>query len=95
MFIRIGFEIVIESKAETVLILALSPHSSFSGRIVGSDEVQAEPALPLETFTDTFGNRLTRLRAPVGTTETLVRLHRRGGRDARPLRLDGPPARRR
>jgi transglutaminase-like putative cysteine protease len=66
MFIRIGFEIVIQSKVETVLILALSPHSSFGGRIVGSDEVQADPAIPLETFTDTFGNRLTRLRAPVG-----------------------------
>jgi transglutaminase-like putative cysteine protease len=66
MFIRIGYEIVIESKADTVLILALSPHSSFGGRIIGSDEVQADPALPLETFLDTFGNRLTRLRAPAG-----------------------------
>ena len=66
MFIRIGYEILIESKADTVLILALSPHSSFVGRIIGSDEVQADPALPLETFTDTFGNRLTRLRAPAG-----------------------------
>ena len=66
MFIRIGYEIVIESKADTVLILALSPHSSFSGRIIGSDEVQADPGLPLETFLDTFGNRLTRLRAPAG-----------------------------
>jgi transglutaminase-like putative cysteine protease len=66
MFIRIGYEITIESKADTVLILALSPHSSFNGRIIGSDEVRAEPALPLETFFDTFGNRLTRLRAPAG-----------------------------
>jgi transglutaminase-like putative cysteine protease len=66
LFIRIGYEIVIESKADTVLILALSPHSSFSGRIIGSDEVQVDPGLPLETFLDTFGNRLTRLRAPAG-----------------------------
>jgi transglutaminase-like putative cysteine protease len=66
MFIRIGYEVVIESKADTVLVLALSPHSSFSGRIIGSDEVQADPTLPLETFTDSFGNRLTRLRAPAG-----------------------------
>jgi len=69
MFIRIGYEIVIESKADTVLILALSPHSSFGGRIIGSDEVQADPALPLETFLDSFGNRLTRLRAPAGRTK--------------------------
>ena len=66
MFIRIGHEIVIDSKAETVLILALSPHSTFDGRIIGSDAVRAEPALPLETFLDSFGNRLTRLRAPAG-----------------------------
>lgn len=66
MFIRIGYEIVIESKADTVLILALSPHSSFAGRIIGSCDVQAEPSLPLETFLDGFGNRLTRLKAPAG-----------------------------
>ena len=66
MFIRIGYEIVIESKADTVLILALSPHSSFEGRVIGSSAVQAEPDLPLETFLDSFGNRLTRLRALVG-----------------------------
>ena len=64
MFIRIGHEIQIDSKAETVLILALSPHSSFEARIIGSDAEQAEPELPLETFLDGFGNRLTRLRAP-------------------------------
>lgn len=66
MFIRVGYEIVIESKAETVLILALSPHSSIDGRIIGAPGVQTEPELPLEEFLDSFGNRLTRLRAPVG-----------------------------
>ena len=66
MFIRVGYEIVIESKADTVLILALSPHSGFDGRIIGSAAVQADPELPLQTFLDTFGNRLTRLRAPAG-----------------------------
>jgi len=66
MFIRIGYEIAIDSKTDTVLILALSPHSSFSGRIVGSPEVQTEPGLPAETFLDPFANRLTRMRAPAG-----------------------------
>ena len=66
MFIRIGYEIVIDSKAGTVLILALSPHSDFAGRFVGSVAVQAIPDLRLETFLDGFGNRLTRLRAPAG-----------------------------
>ncbi|MFN3972546.1 MAG: transglutaminase-like domain-containing protein [Gemmobacter sp.] len=66
MFIRIGYEIVIDSKAETVMILALSPHSGFAGRIIGSSEVRADPPLPMDTFLDGFGNRLTRLHAPPG-----------------------------
>lgn len=66
MFIRIGFEIVIESKSGTVLVLAMSPHSSFDGAIIGSPAVQALPGLGLETFLDSFGNRLTRLKAPAG-----------------------------
>jgi transglutaminase-like putative cysteine protease len=66
MFIRIGYEIVIDSKADTVLILALAPHSSFDGRIIGTSAVQAVPELPMEMFLDGFGNRLTRLRAPAG-----------------------------
>lgn len=66
MLIRIGYEIIIESKADTVLILALSPHSSFDGRIIGSDAVQTDPDLSPETFLDTFGNRLTRLKVPPG-----------------------------
>ncbi len=66
MFIRIGYEIVIESKADTVMILALSPHSDFGGRIIGSSLVQADPDLPMETFLDSFGNRLTRLNAQTG-----------------------------
>jgi len=68
MFIRIGYEIIIESRAGTVLVLALCPHSSLNGRIIGSCAVHADPELALEPFLDTFGNRLTRLRAPAGRT---------------------------
>ncbi len=66
MFIRIGYEITINSVADTVLILALSPHSSVLGRTIGTCAVQADPDLPLETFLDPFDNRRTRLRAPAG-----------------------------
>jgi transglutaminase-like putative cysteine protease len=68
MFIRIGYEIIIESRAGAVLILALCPHSSLNGRVIGSSAVHADPDLALEPFLDTFGNRLTRLRAPAGRT---------------------------
>lgn len=66
MYIRIGYEIVIDSKPDTVLVLALSPHSSFAGRIVGSAAVHVDRDIPLETFLDSFGNRLTRLKVPAG-----------------------------
>lgn len=66
MFIRIGFEITIASRFETPLVLALSPHSSFAGRVFGSSSVRADPAVPLENFLDTFGNQLTRLIAAPG-----------------------------
>ncbi|GAB5506847.1 MAG: transglutaminase family protein [Rhizobiaceae bacterium] len=66
MFIRVGYQIDIQSNAGTVLVLALSPHPSLPNRIIGPDGVQTEPNLPQETFHDVFGNRLTRLRAPPG-----------------------------
>jgi len=66
MFIRIGHEIVIDSMADTVLILALSPHSSFAGRIIGTAAEQSDPPLAMETFHDTFGNALARVRVPMG-----------------------------
>lgn len=66
MFIRIGFEIGIDCKSETTLILALSPHSTHAGAVIGSDRVFASTDLPMEEFLDPFGNRLTRLVAPPG-----------------------------
>lgn len=66
MFIRVGYEIKIESQSDTVLILALSTHSTLEARMIGTDDVQTNPALPLEPFLDTFGNRLTRVCAPAG-----------------------------
>lgn len=66
MFIRVGSKTTIESEKGTVLILALLPHSGFAGRIFGSPALRADRDLPLETFLDPFGNRLTRLTAPPG-----------------------------
>ena len=39
MFIRFGFEIVLECDRELPLILALSPHSSLNRRILGPDAI--------------------------------------------------------
>lgn len=66
MFIRIGFDITLNCKTDTTLILALSPHSSHDRRVVGSDRIHVRPALEMQEILDPFGNRLTRLKAPIG-----------------------------
>ena len=66
MFIRFGFEIAIESAVEVPLILALSPHSSVGGRVIGVDRIRTDPELPVEEFLDPFANRRARLLAPPG-----------------------------
>ncbi len=66
MFIRFGFDIALNCKTPTTLILGLSPHSTYSGRIIGSDRLTVEPELAMDDILDPFGNRLIRLRAPAG-----------------------------
>jgi transglutaminase-like putative cysteine protease len=66
MFIRFGFELTIDTQVRLPLILALSPHSSFGGRVLGADRIRSEPKLPIEEFLDGFGNRRARLVAPAG-----------------------------
>ncbi|MDA0704939.1 MAG: transglutaminase family protein [Proteobacteria bacterium] len=62
--IRFGFEISIECQTQVTLLLALSPHRTFSGRRIGSDDIRTSPAVPLDLHTNLFGNRIVRLLAP-------------------------------
>ena len=66
MLIRIGFEIIVECTAPMPFLLALLPHSSYGGRVIGSDRIRTEPEVPLEEYLDPFGNRRTRIVARVG-----------------------------
>ena len=61
MLIRFGFEIAISAPNPVPLILALSPHPSVAGRILGANKVLTEPQMPVEEFIDPFGNRRARL----------------------------------
>jgi hypothetical protein len=64
--IRFGFEITIESHAFLPMLLALSPHPDFDGVLFGSSQIRTEPAVPIETYSDTFGNQFSRIVAPKG-----------------------------
>jgi transglutaminase-like putative cysteine protease len=66
MFIRIGFEITLSCTTATPLLLALLPHPSCGGRVIGADRIRAEPAVLLEEYRDDFDNRRTRVTAPIG-----------------------------
>ncbi|MFD2815843.1 hypothetical protein ACFSYD_18055 [Paracoccus aerius] len=68
MLVRFGFEIVISTPGPVPLILALSPHPSVAGRILGANKIMTEPSVPIEEFLDPFGNRRARLVAPRGQT---------------------------
>ncbi len=47
MLIRFGFEIVINAPTPVPLILALSPHPSVAGRILGANRILTEPKMPV------------------------------------------------
>jgi transglutaminase-like putative cysteine protease len=66
MFIRFGFEIDLVSTAPVPMLLALSVHPDVTGRLIGEDYVRAPENVPSSTYVDRFGNRITRITAPVG-----------------------------
>ena len=66
MLVRFGFEISVQCAVPVPMTLALSPHSAFRARCIGSDRVQTEPHIPVDEYIDTFGNRMSRIVAPPG-----------------------------
>ena len=66
MMIRVGYELVFQVPARTPMLLALYTHPSRAASLRESDQVHVEPDVPVEVFTDPFGNRCGRLVAPPG-----------------------------
>src|SRR4051794_933134 len=66
MLIRIGYELVFDVPARCPMaaLLALRPEREASVRRPGG--MRVEPAVPVETYVDRFGNRAARLVAPPG-----------------------------
>jgi transglutaminase-like putative cysteine protease len=68
MRIRLGYELVYSCPQPTPMILMLHVHPSRVADLVRPDQMITQPHLPLETYSDTFGNTCTRLVAPPGET---------------------------
>lgn len=68
MLIRFGFEIDIESPSDVPMLLALSIHTETQGRLIGEDFVRMSKGGASTEYVDRFGNRITRIVAPRGST---------------------------
>lgn len=68
MLIRIGFEITVSCPEPVPMLLALSVHSEFTGRLIGEDQVRNSRSQDIREYVDLFGNRITRATAPAGTS---------------------------
>ncbi|MGA2744978.1 MAG: transglutaminase family protein [Candidatus Sulfotelmatobacter sp.] len=66
MILRLGYDIQFEFPAPVAVVALLHVHPSRVPDLRGTDEVQAEPAVRMETYIDSFGNRCTRFLAQKG-----------------------------
>jgi transglutaminase-like putative cysteine protease len=66
MLIRLGYEIGFDLPAPTPMLLLLHVHPSRGATLRSPDQVRVEPPVPVEEFTDPFGNRCGRIAAPAG-----------------------------
>ena len=66
MKIRAGFEIAYDCPQPTPMILQVSVHPSRQADLITWDGIKIEPAIPANTYHDTFGNFCHVIRAPAG-----------------------------
>jgi transglutaminase-like putative cysteine protease len=77
MKIRVGYDLSYECAQAVPMIVMLNIHYSRAADVIQPDHIRTEPAVPLRSYRDSFGNWCTRLVAPPGhirlTTDALVR----------------------
>ncbi len=77
MKIRIGYELVYECPQPTFMVLMLNVHPSREPDLEVPDTIVTDPPVPLQSYTDGFGNRCARIVAPPGlsriTCDAVVR----------------------
>ncbi len=66
MILRVGYDMQFEMAAPVTMVALLQVHPSRIADLRAPDEVNAEPAVPIESFIDSFGNRCSRFVAPKG-----------------------------
>ena len=66
MHIRIGFELVFDVPAPVPILLMLHTHPEKVSVLRQPERLVVEPGVPVEHFTDSFGNHAARIVAPAG-----------------------------
>src|SRR5271167_3146035 len=66
MLIEAGFDVAFECPAATPMILQLSIHPSRDADLLTLDRIASDPPLPMRSYLDLFGNRVTRVEVPAG-----------------------------
>lgn len=66
MLIRLGYEMTFEVQTPSLMLLHLTIHPDRAHSVRWYGGMVVEPYLPIDEFTDSFGNRCRRTFAPVG-----------------------------
>ena len=64
MKIRVGYELIYDLPQVTPMIVMLGIHYSRASDVVVPDHLITNPAVPISTYRDGFGNWCSRLVAP-------------------------------
>ncbi len=77
MLIRLGYDIELENSRPQAVVTALNVHPSRRADLVEPDILQVAPNVPVNAYTDSFGNLCMRISANAGPlrlwTSTLIR----------------------
>ncbi len=66
MKIQVGYELIYDCVQPTPMLMLLHVHHSRAGDIVVPDHLKTEPAVPVHSYRDSFGNWCSRIVAPQG-----------------------------
>jgi hypothetical protein len=64
--IEAGFDVAFECPAATPMILQPNIHPSRDADLLTPDRIASDPLLPMRSYLDLFGNRVTRVEVPAG-----------------------------
>jgi transglutaminase-like putative cysteine protease len=86
MLIQAGFDIAFQCPAQTPMLLQLNVHPSRAADLRSADMITTHPNLPMTSYLDLFGNRVTRLDVPPGlvTFRNRLVIHDSGEPEATP-----------